>query len=320
LTLVAEVIRNGFVESIHHGRVIAVDGTGAVLVSIGDIAAPILPRSALKPMQALAMLDAGWHPKDDEQVALACASHSGEQEHVAVVRRILAEAGVDVDALDNTPSLPLDEAASLAMIRAGQEPDRLHHNCSGKHAAMLATCAANGWALADYRDPRHPLQQRIRRSIEDVAGESVAAVAVDGCGAPAFAVTLASVARAFVRLVSAPAGTNHRRVADAMRSHPFLVGGSGRDVTTLMTQVEGLLVKDGAEGVAAAATPTGVGLALKIDDGGGRARTPVLVDVLNAFCPDMANVSSLANAPLFAHGEQVGQIRASIPRTDEISP
>lgn len=319
MTVVAEVVRNDFVESVHHGRVVAVDGeSGRVLLSVGDPDAPVLPRSALKPLQSLAMLRAGWAPDDDAYVAIASASHSGEQPHVDVVRRLLASVGLDESALDNTVGLPLSAEAAREVIRAGGDADKLRHNCSGKHAAMLATCVVNDWPVSGYRELQHPLQQVIRAAIEDIADEPVSVMAVDGCGAPAFGLSLTAVARAFTRLVTAPTGTRERHVADAMRAHPFLVGGTDRDVTTLMQQIDGLIVKDGAEGVAAAATADGVGIALKIDDGGGRARTPVLVDVLKNFGHDMSDLMAMASPPVLGHGMAVGHVRACIHRTGDI--
>jgi L-asparaginase II len=311
LTLVAEVVRNGFVESVHHGRVVAVDGsTGRTLLAIGDVVAPIFPRSAVKPLQSLAMLRAGWSPDDDEQVALASASHSGEPAHVAVVRRILTAVGLDEAALDNTPGLPLSESAAHDLIRAGGGPDHLHHNCSGKHAAMLATCVANGWPIDGYRNPAHPVQHAVLETIEDLAGEKVAAVAVDGCGAALFALSPTGLARAFTRLVTKPPGSLERRVADAMRAHPFLVGGTGRDVTTLLTSMPGLVVKDGAEGVQAASTSDGLGIALKIDDGAGRARTPVFLAALAQVGVALPPASALPVSVVLGHGQPVGQVRA----------
>lgn len=312
MTVVAEVVRNGFVESVHHGRVVAIDGaTGKQQLGVGDPSLPTFPRSALKPLQALAMLRIGWAPADDEQVAIACASHSGEPAHVDVVRRILASVGLDDDALDNAPGLPLSEAATRTLIRAGGDADKVHHNCSGKHAAMLATCVVNDWPLAGYRDVQHPLQIAVRATIEDIAGEPVAAIAVDGCGAPAFAISLTAAALTFARLVAASPGSAERRVADAMRANPFLVGGTDRDVTTLMTAISGFLVKDGAEGVAAAATLDGVGIALKIDDGAGRARTPVLLAALQALGHDVSAVAQLATTPVLGHGVPVGEVRVA---------
>ena len=312
MTVVAEVVRNGFVESVHHGRVVAVDGsTGRILLSIGDRRAPIFPRSALKPLQTLAMLQAGWAPDSDEYVALACASHSGEPEHVAVVRRMLASVGLEDAALDNAPGWPLNEEAARALVLSGGVADKVHHNCSGKHAGMLATCVAADWTMHGYRAPNHPMQLAVRATVEGIAGESVATTAIDGCGAPAFAISPLATASAFAALVSADSGTHERRVADAMRANPFLVGGTGRDVTTLMTSLPGFLVKDGAEGVAAAATRDGVGIAVKIDDGSGRARTPVLVAALGKLGYDTDAVAALRTTPVLGHGEPVGEVRVT---------
>ena len=310
MTLVAEVVRNDFVESVHHGRVVAVDVDGSQRLTVGDVTSPFFPRSAMKPLQTLGMLRAGWTPDDDEQVALACASHSGEPAHIAVVRRMLAAAGLDEDALDNTPSWPLAEDAARDLVRAGAQPDRLHQNCSGKHAAMLATCVVNEWPTKTYRDPAHPLQLAIRSSIEDIAGEQVAAIAVDGCGAPLFALSPVAVARAFGRLVTADPGTPERRIADAMRTHPLLVGGTGRDITQLMQVAEGLLVKDGAEGVCGAATADGVGVVLKIDDGSGRARTVVLVEALRRIGVTSQELDAVGDVNVLGHGVPVGAVRA----------
>jgi L-asparaginase II len=300
--VVAEVIRNGFVESRHHGRVVGLNADGSIAFAVGAVEEPMFPRSSVKPLQATAMLDAGWHPPDDAQIALACASHSGEDVHIDVVRRILASAGLDEPALQNTPDLPLDEQAAHALLRAGREKDALHQNCSGKHAAMLATCVTNGWPIDTYRDPQHPLQQHIRRTIEQLAREPAVAVAVDGCGAPLFAISLVGLARAFAAVASG-------NVADAMRNHPELVGGTGRDVTVVMQDVCGLIAKDGAEGVYAAALPDGRATALKIDDGAGRARRPVLAWALERLGVDSAAMERLRDVPVLGHGAPVGFVR-----------
>ena len=304
--VVAEVVRNGFVESCHHGRVVGLNPDGSVAFAIGEIQAPIFPRSSVKPLQATAMLDAGWQPDDDAQIALACASHSGEDMHTDVVRRILASVGLDASALQNTPDLPLNEAAAHALLRAGGNKDALHQNCSGKHAAMLATCVTNGWPIETYRDPQHPLQLQIRRTLEQLAGEPVSAVAVDGCGAPLFAISLVGLARAF-------AATAPGRVADAMRAHPDLVGGTGRDVTMVMQDVAGLVAKDGAEGVYAAALPDGRATALKIDDGAGRARPPVLASALQQLGVDPEATQRLRDVPVLGHGDPVGFVQNVLP-------
>lgn len=312
MTVVAEVVRNEVVESRHHGRVLAVDANGRRVVAIGAVDDPVFPRSSMKPLQTVALLRAGWAPEDDEQVALACASHSGEPRHIAVVRRILNAAGLDESALDNTPDLPLDVTAARRVVADGGGPDALHQNCSGKHAAMLATAVAAGWPTTGYRAPDHPVQVAVRAGIEDLTGEAVAAVAVDGCGAPLFAVTLAGLARAFVRIARTPDGSE-RRVAAAMRRHPGLVGGTGRDVTALIEEVDGLIAKDGAEGVYAAALPDGRAVALKIEDGAGRARAPVMVAALHRLGVVADGLDDAGRVPVLGHGEPVGGVRATLP-------
>ena len=311
MTVVAEVVRNGVVESRHHGSVLAVDAAGTRVIAVGDVDAPIFPRSSMKPLQAVGMLRAGWSPPDDEQVALACASHSGEPMHVAVVRRTLAAAGLDETALDNTPDLPLNVAAAREIVRAGGGPTPLLQNCSGKHAAMLATCVAVGAPTVGYRAADHPVQVAIRRAVEDLAGEPVSAVAVDGCGAPLFAISLTGLARAFTRIATSAPGSAEHRVAAAMRARPVLVGGTGRDVTALMQAVDGLIAKDGAEGVYAAATADGRAVALKVDDGAGRARAPIMVAALRRIAVDAAGLDAVGTVPVLGHGEPVGLVRVA---------
>jgi L-asparaginase II len=179
-------------------------------------------------------------------------------------------------------------------------------NCSGKHAGMLATCVANDWPLETYLDPKHPLQVALADAVADLAGEPIAAVGVDGCGAPVFAFSLTALARSFQRLVDAEPGTPERRVADEMRAHPELVAGTGADDTVLMGAVPGLLAKGGAEGVAAVAVPGVAAIALKIEDGAQRARTPVLLDELRRLGVEVPELTEL----VLGGGEPVGEIRA----------
>src|SRR3954452_13657760 len=233
--VVAEVVRSGVVESVHRGSVVALGVNGDTVVEVGDVDTQVFPRSSLKPLQALAFLRAGWQPATDEEIALACASHSGEPGHLDVVRRILASAGLDEKALDNTPDMPLDAVAAREWARAGGEPDPLHQNCSGKHAAMLATCVANGWTIEGYRDPSHRVQQLVKETLTELTGDDVQHTAVDGCGAALFSCTLRGLARAFARLSTAAVGSAEAQVASAMRTHPWLVGGTDRDVTLLMS-------------------------------------------------------------------------------------
>jgi L-asparaginase II len=305
---VVEVVRSGFREGSHLATVVALDADGTPVWTAGDVDTPIFPRSSNKPFQATAMLRAGLD-LDDELLALAAASHSGEEFHLDGTRRILAGAGLDESALQCPPDLPIWPGRMEAYLRAGGQRQRVVMNCSGKHAAMLATCVANGWPTGTYRDPEHPLQQHVRATIEELAAEPVAAIGVDGCGAPAHAISLAGLARGFARVVTATAGSPERRVADAMRAHPEWVGGPGRDVTELMRGIDGLLVKDGAEGVFSAALPDGRALAVKVHDGGFRARGPLAVAALRRLGVDAPVLDELAEEKLLGGGQVVGSVR-----------
>jgi L-asparaginase II len=307
--VLAEVVRSGFVEGHHRGSVLALAADGTRVLDLGATDVPVFPRSSNKPMQAVGMLEAGLD-LDGELLALASASHSGEPLHIEGVHRILAGAGLTEQALQTPPDWPVDEAEKLALAAAGVHPAPVFMNCSGKHAAMLATCVAAGWPTDTYRDPDHPLQKSLRATLERLAGEPVAATGVDGCGAPLFAVSLAGVARAFAVIATADPGTPEHRVASAIRSHPEWLGGHRRDVTKLIAGVPGLIAKDGAEGVYAAALPDGRAVALKIDDGGQRARPPVMVAALRALGVDAAVLDELAEPPLLGGGRPVGGVRS----------
>ncbi len=296
-------------ESQHRGSVVTLAADGSELFSLGTVDEPVFPRSSSKPMQAVGMLRAGLAlaPAD---LALAAASHSGEERHVRRVRELLHNAGLPESALGCPPSLPLSEEAAAAVIRAGGGPSRVQMNCSGKHAAMLLTCLAAGWPVDGYLDAVHPLQKALRSTTEDLTGETVAAVGVDGCGAPVFAVSLRGLARAFSCLSVAAPGTAERAVADGMREHPELVGGTDRDATRLMSGLPGLLAKDGAEGVYAVALGSGAAVAIKIDDGAARARTPVLVRELRRLGVEGPVLDELGEVPVLGGGRQVGVVRA----------
>ncbi|OLT43830.1 asparaginase [Serinicoccus sp. CNJ-927] len=317
--VVAEVVRGGFVESVHHGVVALTDADGTVDLAMGPVDAPVLPRSSLKPMQAIAMLRAGADLQG-ELLALASASHSGQQRHLDGARRILAAVGLDESALRNTPDLPLDEDERRAWIRDGAPPTSLGQNCSGKHAGMLAACVAAGWDTATYLDPGHPLQRLVVEVIEEFTGERVEVATVDGCGAPALGVSSAGLARAFGRIAAAEPGTEAGRVAEAIRSHPEFLGGTGRDVTELISAVPGLIAKDGAESVYAVGLADGRGLSVKITDGGERARVVLATAVLRRAGVDGLGpqagptMDALdARAVVRGHGEPVGEVRAVLP-------
>jgi L-asparaginase II len=309
--VLAEVWRSGFLESVHRGAVVVLDAGGAVLFSAGDVDRPVLPRSANKPVQATAFLDAGWEPRSAEELAIAAASHNGEDGHRELVAGVLAAAGLAEDDLGCPPALPLHEATRAEWLSAGRAPARLAMNCSGKHAGMLSACVAAGWKTDGYLDPEHPLQRAVEARLAEAGEEPVAAVVVDGCGAPQHALPLTGLARGVLSLVEAPAGSPGRAVADAMRAHPWLVAGTGREDTGLMQAVDGLLVKGGADGVHVAALPGRGAVALKIDDGGDRARTPVLTAGLRRLGVPAEVLAPWLLAPVLGGGIPVGEVRAA---------
>ncbi|MDN5749185.1 MAG: asparaginase, partial [Pseudonocardia sp.] len=263
----AHVVRGDLVESVHLGHLVVLDADGAVVHRRGDPDVVFLARSSLKPLQAVAMLRAGLD-LDGELLALACGSHSGEPRHLDGVRRILAAVGRGEDDLANTPAIPLGEDVGATWRAEGHRPSSLAQNCSGQHAAMIATCVAADWEVDGYLDLAHPLQQGVRATVADLTGDGDPAhVTVDGCGAPLFSCTLRGLARAFARLAAAEPGSPEQRVAAAMAAHPEWVAGPGRTASVLMAAVPGLVGKDGAEGVYAAALPDGRALAVKVLDG-----------------------------------------------------
>jgi len=300
--------RGGLVESIHYGSLIAVNGDGQTLLSAGDPLRPYYPRSSLKPLQAVAMVRAGLTLRP-ELLALAAASHSGSRTHVSGSLQILALHGLDESALENTPDLPFGAAEKESWLRSGGGPTRLAQNCSGKHAAMAATCVINGWPVEGYSDPEHPLQQLIRGVVEELTAEQIRHASTDGCGTPVFALTLRAMATAFSRIIAASPGTAEAAVAAAMTGHPEQVAGEGRDVTALMRRVPGLLAKDGFEGIQLAALADGRTVAIKIADGGDRARMPVTVQALVHLGVDPAVLSSLVSAPVLGGGIPVGELQ-----------
>ena len=315
LPVVAEIVRSGFVEGHHYGSIVALRADGTVDWSVGEVAAPVLPRSSNKPIQALAMVELGLDLPDD-LLALACASHSGEPFHVEGVRRTLASAGLDEAALRTPPDYPLDDAAREAVIRAGGIRTPILMNCSGKHAAMLATCVAQGWDTETYLDPAHPLQVAILETFARLTGEPVTTVAVDGCGAPLLSTSLTGLARAFAALATATDGPEHR-VAEAIRRHPSYVSGTTRDELALHRAIPGLIGKAGAESCYAVALPDGRSWALKTDDGAPRVRPVLMAEalrrsgVLAEAGVDAEAVASTGRFDLLGGGKPVGEIRAA---------
>jgi L-asparaginase II len=315
--VLAEVVRSGFVEGHHRGATVALGADGSVVEAVGDVDAPMLPRSCNKPLQAVAMVRAGLD-LEPQLLALACASHSGEPFHLEGVRRILDAAGLSVEALQTPPDYPLDDDERDAMLRAGGRREPILMNCSGKHAAMLLTCVTNGWSTEDYLAPDHPLQRVIAETFVELTGAPVAHHAVDGCGAPLLGTSLTGLARGFARLAAATDGPE-RRVAEAIRRHPAYVSGTRRDERTLLEAVPGAIGKAGAEGCYAVALPDGRAAALKIDDGAVRARPVVMAALLARLGwdaeagVDTAAVRRTGRAPLLGGGVEVGAVRAVEP-------
>ncbi|SHN15240.1 asparaginase [Streptomyces yunnanensis] len=308
--VLAEVVRSGFVEGRHRGSLVVLAADGSIEQALGDVAAPVFPRSTNKPMQAAAILRAGLG-LSGERLALAAASHSGEAFHLDLVRTMLAEHGLSAELLQTPPDLPLDPQEAEHYLAAGNVRDPLTMNCSGKHTAMLAACALNGWPLETYLAQDHPLQQLVLDVVRTAGGEDVAHIGTDGCGAPLMSLSLTGLARAYRHFVLAEPGTPERRVADAMRAHPEYVAGTRRPDTWLMRALPGTLSKMGAEAVQALALPDGRALAFKIDDGAGRTLGPVLARVLRGMGVEDAVLARIEDVPLHGGGSRVGEIRAA---------
>ncbi|MER5318518.1 asparaginase [Streptosporangium roseum] len=305
----AEVVRSGFTESVHFGSAVALAPDGGTAVALGRVDAPVLPRSSAKPFQALACLLSGAD-LHGPRLAIAAGSHTGEDFHVRLVAEMLGEAGLGFDALGCPADWPEDEATRHALIRDGLTASRERMNCSGKHAAMLAASVASGWEAGSYLDPGHPVQQRVRGVVEELSGEKTAHVAVDGCGAPLFGLSLTGLARAVQGLVLAAPGTAPRAVADAMREYPEYVGGTGHVNTSLMRALPGAVAKGGAEGVLVVALADGHAAAVKVIDGSPRATSAIALAALRVAGGDVSAAGEFASVPVLGGGVPVGEIHA----------
>jgi L-asparaginase II len=267
-----EAVRGDVVESSHLIDVAVTDPEGRLLATAGEPHTVAFLRSVSKPVQATVCTELGWDPPGDPQLAVACASHNGEQMHVEAARTILAAAGVDEPLLRCPPAVP----SVVGALPPPDAPRRIYHNCSGKHAAMLATMAVNGWDPQTYPSSGNELQRAIRARIEGIIGAPARAVATDGCGVPTFAFALSEAAAMYARL---PAETG--RALAAMRAHPRLVAGSNRICTAVMSEVPGVVLKVGAEGLMCGALlESTTGFALKARDGASRGREIATVRVL----------------------------------------
>ncbi|MET1088123.1 MAG: asparaginase [Arthrobacter sp.] len=316
-------IRDGMVESVHYGSAIAVAADGSTVAAAGDPLAPFYPRSSLKPLQAVALVRAGLK-LPPHLLALAAASHSGAAEHRDGALRILELHGLSVSDFANSTDLPYGVKERAEWLRSGGGATQLTQNCSGKHAAMAATCVINGWPVQGYLDPSHPLQQLVAETVRDLTGEEPFALSTDGCGTPLFALTLRGMARAFGLIAHAaadslatdddggPASRNaEAAVGLAMQRHPEMVAGEGRDVTELMRLLPGSVAKDGFEGVQLVGLADGGAVAVKISDGGDRARMPATVTLLAASGVDTGQLAAISTAPVLGAGRQVGLLQAT---------
>lgn len=306
---VAVVSRSGVDESVHFGAVVGVGRSGDIEFSLGDPHIQIFPRSSTKPIQALAMVRAGLL-LPPEKLALVCSSHNGETIHQQTALSILSEFGLDESALGNTHDYPMHTHSAHDAIREGRPKSALQMGCSGKHSGMVATCVINGWPLNNYLEQDHPLQQLITRTVSEVTGHEAFAIGIDGCGAPAHVVELVGLARAMRAMATGEAGESGTEIYTAMSQFPYMVGGKGRDVTTIVSGVNGLFAKDGADAVYAAALPDGRAVALKLSDGYGRATPTVLLAALQKLGIDITRVDNSIVEVVLGHGKPVGAVRA----------
>ena len=277
--VIAELTRNGLVESFHQGILVALNSDGSIFKSKGDIEAPIFPRSSVKVIQASAMVRSGLK-LPAEQLALVCSSHSGSKAHLETVLKILDSVGLSESDLQCAFDKPYGEAERNAW--GDKAATRLAMNCSGKHSGMLATCVAAGWSINSYLEMDHPLQIAYLKELEELAGEKVSNKTFDGCGAPLFAISTKGLARA-LQAVTLSKDPVHQEVMNACRTYPEMMTGAERKETKLMKQVPGLFMKDGAEGVEVLTLADGRSLALKISDGSARAIPTIVAAVLKEW-------------------------------------
>lgn len=302
--VLAEVIRGDVVESQHRGHLILLNANGTLKLSRGNPATLIYPRSSIKSIQASAMVRAGLE-LEPRLLALVASSHSGSQMHQRGALEILALGGLNESALLNTRDRPLgdDERRDWG----AKEPTSLAQNCSGKHAGMLLTCVINGWPTHNYLDPQHPLQIMCRLELENLASEEVSLTSIDGCGAPLFLISLMGLAKA-IREITISKDPIHHTVLQACRQFPEMVAGDGRLTTRKMSEVAGLFMKEGAEGVNVGSLPDGRTFAFKIEDGSSRAIGALVVAALDEF----GVTSTAESTPIYGGNKVVGAIRAHL--------
>ena len=301
--ILVEVVRNELVESVHSGHLLILGTDGREKLSLGSTKHAMYPRSAIKAIQASAMVRNGLK-LEPKLLALVCSSHAGTSEHMDGALAILKSAGLDESALKNTPDKPLGEKERRAW--GNSAPTSLAANCSGKHSGMVATCALNGWDISTYLTPNHELQIAYRKELEQLSGEKVSQVAVDGCGAPLFAISLTGLAKA-IHALTVSKDPVHQEVVNACRNFPIMVSGEGRLPTTAMQKVPGLFCKDGAEGVIVLSMQDGQTLVWKISDGSFRGAAQLMA----AGLARMGIQVEFEPEFIYGGGQVVGEIRAS---------
>lgn len=318
-----EVTRGTLIESCHRGAIAVADAEGRLLLAAGDTERPIFPRSAIKLMQAIPLVASGAADAfslGDEELAVACASHSGSDLHVATVRRLLAKAGIDEGLLACGVHWPISDEAARELQRRGEAPSAIHNNCSGKHAGMLAAAKQLGFALDGYERPSHPLQQEIRGIISGICGVALGAdqMGIDGCSVPTWAFPLSALARGFAGIASGVGLLPEHKAATERLMHacfaaPLMVAGRGRFDTVLMQACSSsIFVKGGAEGVHCAGLPElGLGIAVKVDDGTKRGTERILAELLAILVPEAAKpLAEWRNGTIHSwRGAKVGQLR-----------
>ena len=306
-----EITRSNRIESVHGGHLIALDQSGEINFSLGSYQPLIFPRSAIKAIQTSAMIRSGLKV-GSEEVALISASHAGSERHQEIVLKILQSAGLNESALKNTADKPLGIKERRSW--GDKKPTPLAANCSGKHAGMLATCVINGWDISSYKEDSHPLQRVIVKELENLSGEKIKEISVDGCGAPLFLISLLGLARSIHNLVNSD-DPIHQEVVGACLKHPELVSGEGRVVTESMRSLPGLFMKDGAEGVMVFAIAGKATFAWKMSDGSNRGDKALISAALARVGVEL----KFDPVNIYGDGQVVGTIRASKLVGDEKS-
>lgn len=325
-----EVTRGGMVESVHRGSLAVVDADGGLVLSLGDIERPVFPRSAVKGFQALVMMESGAPEKFDltsAEIALACASHSGEPRHAEAAEFMLKKANRSAKCLECGAHWPLGEKAALALAKTGKEPSALHNNCSGKHAGFICAAVAldEDADTTGYINASHPIQRAVAGALESMCKVRLdeGTFGIDGCSIPTWAIPLKNIAHGFARFgagadIEPQRGRAIRRIRQAVAAEPFMVAGTGRFDTKIMEVLrERAFTKTGAEGVFCAALPeVGLGVALKIDDGATRAAEVVMASLLKRFLELTDTERAAIDGAINVHmknwnGKAVGELRPS---------